>query len=90
MAGDCKYIGFWDAETELKHCDIPTGSDSSVTNLTSAPNELIAAGCTDGSVRLFDKRLPSLEARVRTYRETSGTILNACLRDDCEHLIAGW
>lgn len=91
VAGDSRYLRCWDADTELRVCDIPTGADSaSVLVLSSAPNELIAAGCTDGSVRLFDKRCAPAEARVKVYRETSGHILTACLRDDCGHLVTGW
>lgn len=90
VAGESKYIRIWNAETELKLCDIPTGSDSSVRVLSTASNEIIAAGCTDGSVRLFDKRCPPVDARVMTYRESTGFILAACLRDDCENLITGW
>lgn len=91
MGGDTKHLRLFDAETELKLCDIPTGTDSAAVRvLTTAPNEIIAAGCTDGSVRLFDKRCAPTDARVMTYRETSGAILTACLRDDCENLITGW
>ena len=71
-------------------CDIPTGSDSSIRVMSTAPNEIIAAGCADGSVRLFDKRCAPADARIRTYSESAGYILMACLRDDCENLITGW
>lgn len=91
VAGDVKYVRCWDAEAEMRICDIPTGADSaSVHVLSSASNELIVAGCTDGSVRLFDKRLAPASARVMTYLETGGKILTACLRDDCGHLVTGW
>lgn len=90
VGGDAKQLRCWDAETELKISDIPTGCDQPVLVLSSAPNELIAAGCADGSVRLFDRRAPPAESRVRTYRETSSKILAACLRDDCGHMVTGW
>lgn len=40
--------------------DIPTGADSCVTSLAcdSVGRSLLVAGCGDGSVRLFDRRLP--------------------------------
>ena len=40
--------------------DIPTGADSCVTSLAcdSVGRSLLIAGCGDGSVRLFDRRLP--------------------------------
>lgn len=91
VAGNVKYVRCWDVDAEMRVCDIPTGADSAaVLVLSSAPNELIVAGCTDGSVRLFDKRLAPASARVMTYRETGGNILTACLRDDCGHLVTGW
>lgn len=90
VGGESKHLRYWDACTERKLCDMPTGSDSAVSVLhSSAYSSFIAAGCRDGSVRLFDKRLPGSEARVRTYRETSGNILAACLRDNGEHLVVG-
>lgn len=91
VAGDAKYLRCWDADAELRICDIPTGTDSAaVLVLSSALNDLIVAGCSDGSVRLFDKRLAPASARVMTYRETGGDILTACLRDDNGHLVTGW
>lgn len=40
--------------------DIPTGADSCVTSLAcdSVGKSLLIAGCGDGSVRLYDRRLP--------------------------------
>lgn len=87
VGGDSKFLRCWDVNRELNLCDLPTDSDSFVCVLSSAPNELIAAGCGDGSVRLFDKRLPPNDARVMTYREHRGAILAACIRDDC--LVSG-
>ena len=34
-------------------------------------------GCGDGSVRLFDRRLPPTEAKVLTWREHSSWVLGA-------------
>lgn len=41
--------------------DIPTGADSCVTSLTcdSVNRSLLVAGLGDGSVRLYDRRLPA-------------------------------
>lgn len=90
VGGDAKVLRCWDARTERKVCDLATGSDAAVSVLHASPySGYIAAGCRDGSVRLYDKRLPGGEARVRTYRETSGTVLAACLRDNGEHLVVG-
>ncbi|CAG2212910.1 PKD1L2 [Mytilus edulis] len=43
--------------------DIPTGADSCVTSLASDSDwrSLVIAGCGDGTVRLFDRRLAPLE-----------------------------
>lgn len=43
--------------------DIPTGADSCVTCLASdmSGRSLVIAGCGDGTVRLFDRRLPAAE-----------------------------
>lgn len=88
--GDFKVLRLWDTERELKLCDIPTDADSAVHILASAPNGIFAAGCGDGSVRLFDKRCSPNDARFMTYMEHTDTILSVCLRDDCENLISGW
>lgn len=90
VGGYSRSLRLWDAERELKICDIPTGADSSVRVLSSSPSELIAAGCSDGSVRLFDKRLSPQDARIMTYREHNGAIITACLRDNSESLVTGW
>lgn len=89
-ASDAKFIRYWDAEKELKLCDIVTGSDASVRVLSSAPSEIVAAGCGDGSVRLFDRRCSTADARFMTYREHSGAILTTMLRDDCRTIVSGW
>ncbi|XP_037045571.1 regulatory-associated protein of mTOR [Bradysia coprophila] len=89
VGGDSKSIRLWDAESEMKKCDIPTGLNSCVSELTTAPNELIAASFDNGIVLLFDKRCPPAEARIKAYNEPS-PILATCLRDDCESLIVGY
>lgn len=39
----------------------------------------MALGCGDGSVRLFDRRLPPAEARIMTWREHNAWVLDAYL-----------
>ncbi|CAH0389097.1 unnamed protein product [Bemisia tabaci] len=84
VGGDSRYIRIWDADKELKTVDIPTGADSSLTSLSlgSKGSNIVIAGCGDGSVRLFDRRLAPQDARVRTYREHTGWVLTAQLRKD--------
>uniref|UniRef100_A0A182QVZ5 Raptor N-terminal CASPase-like domain-containing protein n=1 Tax=Anopheles farauti TaxID=69004 RepID=A0A182QVZ5_9DIPT len=86
-AGEAKYIRLWDAEREMRICDIPSGSDTAVLKLSCAPNGLFAAGFYDGSVRIFDRRCPPSETRCATIREHINPLLAVCLRDDCESLV---
>lgn len=54
-------IRLWDLSKELLVHDIKTGLDLAVTSLThdkSANGNIIVAGFTDGSIRLYDKRTP--------------------------------
>ena len=59
--GDVRYIRVWDTHKELKIQDIVTGAESCVTSLSldHCDRSLIVAGCGDGTVRLYDRRLPS-------------------------------
>ncbi|XP_061517571.1 regulatory-associated protein of mTOR [Anopheles gambiae] len=86
-AGEAKYIRLWDAEREMRICDIPSGSDTAVLKLSCAPNGIFAAGFYDGSVRIFDRRCPPAETRCATIREHINPVLAICLRDDCESLV---
>ncbi|XP_066593709.1 regulatory-associated protein of mTOR isoform X1 [Prorops nasuta] len=82
VSGDVRIIRLLDAETELKKQDIPTGADCSATFLdVDGIGALMAMGCSDGSVRLFDRRLPPLEAKVMTWREHTSWILGTYLRN---------
>lgn len=74
----------------MKAGELPVGSESSVRVLSIAPNGLIAAGCGDGSVRIFDRRITQHNSIVITYREHANAILTACLRNDCESLVSAW
>jgi len=54
---------------------------------------LMVAGCGDGSVRLFDRRLSPQEARVMTWREHSAWVVDVNLRSDSQgsgKAISGW
>lgn len=46
---------------------------------------MMALGCADGSVRLLDRRLPSAEARVMTWREHTAWVLGTFLRKGSTH-----
>nr|CAI5818767.1 unnamed protein product [Callosobruchus analis] len=43
---------------------------------------LCVAGCADGSVRLFDRRCPSSEARIKVWMEHPGKVLAVQMRDN--------
>lgn len=59
-AGDVRHIRVWDTDKEISIQDIPTRADSCVSCLTSdsADRSLLVAGCGDGTVRLYDRRMP--------------------------------
>ncbi|XP_063240592.1 LOW QUALITY PROTEIN: regulatory-associated protein of mTOR [Bacillus rossius redtenbacheri] len=94
VTGDVRVIRLWDAETELKLADLPSDADCCVPSLHTRISEssLMLAGCEDGSVRLFDVRLPPHEARVMTWREhgawvvavhlDAGTAISGCVAGD--------
>jgi hypothetical protein len=71
VSGDVTFVRAWDAQHELAVQDIPTHASSSVTCLASDQRggHLVVAGCGDGSVRLFDWRVPpALLARHHARR----------------------
>jgi regulator-associated protein of mTOR len=56
-------------------------------------SSLIVAGCGDGSVRLFDRRLSPQEARIMTWREHSAWVVDVNLRSNPQgsgKAISGW
>ncbi|CAH1793910.1 unnamed protein product [Owenia fusiformis] len=81
-SGDVRIIRVWDVNKELKIKDLPTGADSCVTSLThdTFGQSLVVAGCGDGSVRLYDRRLSQSECRVMTLREHSGWVVKVHLQ----------
>ncbi|XP_078048119.1 regulatory associated protein of MTOR complex 1 isoform X1 [Augochlora pura] len=81
VTGDVRIIRLWDAESELKKQDIPTGADCCATCIdVDGVGSMMAVGCGDGSVRLFDRRLPPLESRVMIWREHTAWVLGTSLR----------
>ncbi|KAI8478186.1 hypothetical protein Bbelb_440800 [Branchiostoma belcheri] len=73
-------------QTAICKLDIPTGADSCVTSLVSdsVGRSLLIAGCGDGSVRLFDRRLAPNECRVMTLREHTGWVVKVFLQKGSE------
>ncbi|XP_030381104.1 regulatory-associated protein of mTOR [Scaptodrosophila lebanonensis] len=91
--GACKFLRIWDVERELKLCDLQLGRETTVRVLSpfvsNVRSDLIIAGCSDGSVRLFDKRCTPQDARIRVYREHATHIMHACLRANETDLVTG-
>ncbi|XP_071961463.1 regulatory-associated protein of mTOR-like isoform X2 [Antedon mediterranea] len=81
-SGDVRAIRVWDTQREIKLQDIPTGADSCVTSIAcdSVGRSLLIAGCGDGSVRLYDRRLTPLDSRVMTLREHNSWVVNVHLQ----------
>ncbi|XP_035218462.1 regulatory-associated protein of mTOR-like isoform X2 [Stegodyphus dumicola] len=82
-SGDVRHIRIWDAERESKVQDIPTSADSCLTCLSSNPEyaSLVVAGCGDGTVRVYDRRLPHNECGVHIFQEHSGWVVNVLLQN---------
>ncbi|XP_045213850.2 regulatory-associated protein of mTOR-like isoform X2 [Mercenaria mercenaria] len=85
-SGDVRFIRIWDSQKEIKVQDIPTGADSCVTCLASdmSGRSLLIAGCGDGTVRLFDRRLAPTECRVMTLREHPRWVVKVHLQKGTE------
>ncbi|KAL8576686.1 hypothetical protein ACOMHN_025161 [Nucella lapillus] len=85
-SGDVRNVTLWDMHTEAKKQDIPTGAESCVTSLISdmSGRSLLIAGCGDGTVRLFDRRLAPTECRVMTLREHSSCVIKVHLQRGSE------
>ncbi|XP_043072238.1 regulatory-associated protein of mTOR isoform X1 [Drosophila grimshawi] len=89
-----RYLRIWDVERELRLSDLHLGRSETTVRVLSPFEanircDLIVAGCTDGSVRIFDKRCPPQSARVHVYLEHSSPILHACLRSEGSSLVTG-
>lgn len=81
-AGDVRHIRVWDTDKELNIQDIPTHADSCVSCLTSdsADRSLLVAGCGDGTVRLYDRRMPPTSSLVHTLRDHKSWIINVYMQ----------
>ncbi|XP_064606975.1 LOW QUALITY PROTEIN: regulatory-associated protein of mTOR-like [Liolophura sinensis] len=85
-SGDVRIVRVWDTSKEMKVQDIPTGADSCVSSLAcdSLGRSLLIAGCGDGTVRLFDRRMAPAECRVMTMREHNGWVVKTYLQRGTE------
>jgi len=89
-SGNVDVLKVWDVNRELCIQDIPTMCTSCVTCLTSDKHEggkLVVAGCWDGSIRLFDRRINTKFSHVATLAEHKGFVINASMLTRQEHQI---
>ncbi|KAI5723075.1 hypothetical protein M8J76_000957 [Diaphorina citri] len=85
VGGDARHIRIWDAGTELKAQDIPTGAGPCSVSCMSLDNngsQELAVGFTDGSVRKYDTRLPPHDAKVNTWREHTQRVVNVHIKSN--------
>ncbi|XP_064478039.1 regulatory-associated protein of mTOR-like [Ornithodoros turicata] len=89
-SGDVRVIRIWDTEQERKILDMPTGTDSPITSLsTDHEGSLLVAGCGDGTVRVYDRRLPPSDCRIMTLRGHSSWVVNVHLEVRDRRIISG-
>ncbi|SMN22722.1 similar to Saccharomyces cerevisiae YHR186C KOG1 Subunit of TORC1, a rapamycin-sensitive complex involved in growth control that contains Tor1p or Tor2p, Lst8p and Tco89p [Maudiozyma saulgeensis] len=72
--GDVKIIRIWDAHTETIEVDIPAKTSALMTSLTSDQfaGDLFVGGFSDGTIRVYDRRLDHRNAIVRRWRTSGG------------------
>jgi regulator-associated protein of mTOR len=83
--GDVSSLRCWDLQSELCIDEIQTGTQAGVTSLESDKRggRLVAAGCGDGTVRLFDYRVPPHYSCTAVLRGHDHSIVNVgMLRTD--------
>ncbi|KAJ3416087.1 hypothetical protein HDV05_003056 [Chytridiales sp. JEL 0842] len=92
VAGDARTIRIWDVEREMCVQDLPTKSASFVTTLTSEKmtGNLVIGGFADGSLKLYDRRVPTKDSLVMTFHEHHSRLLSAKIqRGDQYDLVSG-
>ena len=80
--GDSRVIRVWDAHRELCVCDIPTRVSSCVTSISSEKDvgHIYVCGFGDGTIGVYDRRIPPELSLVRLWEEHSNWITNICLQ----------
>ena len=89
IGSDSRFIRLWDAEKEMKRCDLFTEDTSgAVTSLHYAPTtatsnfaNLLVAGFTGGGMRLFDDRAWGRNPVIKLEDLQGSPILDAKLQD---------
>jgi regulator-associated protein of mTOR len=91
VAGDVAFMRVWDAHHELAVQDVSTHASSSITCLASDQRggRIAVAGCGDGTVRMFDWRVPPRYSHVGTMSEHQGWIVNVAMLPHDEQILSG-
>lgn len=91
VSGGVKVIRVWDAEREKRIQDIPTKSVYTLSSLSSEKYDggnLIFAGCSDGSVRKYDRRIAEHDSMVHVFSDHKTRILNVSAKSNDELVTA--
>jgi len=91
-SGNASVIRIWDVSKELAIQDIPTGSETFVTCMTSDKTEdgrTIVAGFSDGTIRLYDRRVGHKHGPVVTFAEHKNWVINVALHKNTNQIISG-
>ncbi|KNC48222.1 WD-repeat protein mip1 [Thecamonas trahens ATCC 50062] len=86
--GDVPFVRVWDLRREMAVLDIPTGTESSVTALTTDGSSTLVGATGDGRVLVFDLRAPAREALVKAIAAHSSWVLDVHMRGP-RHVISG-
>eukprot|EP00741_Cyanophora_paradoxa_P021268 tig00021348_g20528.t1 len=90
-AGDAEVMRVWDVEREQCVAEVPVHTDSSVTAMAhdeSGSPGVTVAGCGDGSLRVFDARVPShlaMRCALRDHGESK--IVGVHIQRGGEHAV---
>lgn len=79
VGGDIPIIRVWDAAREQASDYLPVRTASRLTSLTSdqVTGNLVIAGFQDGSVHVYDRRLPKQQSHIRHWSGHNAPIINA-------------
>lgn len=89
-SGLAPVIKIWDVECELCTFELSTNKLGCTRTLSVAPNGIFSAGYCQGTVCIYDKRVPTNYSNILTLNDHTQHITAATLRDDCESIVTTW